>query len=219
MAQPLELLFIGESGADAVVAELQRGNYAPYYSVRHQPGGTGKPRLRCQSAHPDIAISDFAGGRRLRRAGSPTRDPGARASICPLIVVSGQNPGRRCPGGTEGRRRRPPDPHQPDAPQRRRGAGTAQRADAQRPRPSGGTVPPGAKDGGGRPPGRRRGARFQQSAHRHHRLQRPAARRPRSKGNAAHRARRDPAFRRARRRRSPTSCWPSAAASRCRRAR
>jgi hypothetical protein len=56
MVQPLQLLFIGESGVDAVVGELQRGNYAPSFRCAKT-----LEELRSElPSHADLAISDFS---------------------------------------------------------------------------------------------------------------------------------------------------------------
>ncbi|MBZ5724743.1 MAG: response regulator [Acidobacteriia bacterium] len=83
-SQPLRVLFIGESGAEAVAAELQRGGYQPDIEQVQTEG-----QLEAALAGPwDIAISDFAVG-----------DFGALAALrliqdkaldLPLIVVSGR---------------------------------------------------------------------------------------------------------------------------------
>jgi two-component system cell cycle sensor histidine kinase/response regulator CckA len=85
MAHPLKLLFIGDTGADAVVDELQRGSYTP--SVERV---TNRQELdEALARDPDIAISDFAAG----------ADFGALEALrfiqqknldLPLIVVSGK---------------------------------------------------------------------------------------------------------------------------------
>src|SRR4051794_9793286 len=84
MPQPLRVLFIGETGADAVTAELRGGGYEPY--LEHIA-----TEAEFQKALPDgwdIAISDFMMG-----------DFGAMAALrviqdcsvdLPLIVVSGK---------------------------------------------------------------------------------------------------------------------------------
>src|SRR5689334_12230945 len=84
MPQPLRVLFIGESGADAVSTELQRLEYQP---SMHRV--LSEPELRVALGKVwDIAISDFSVG-----------DFGALASLriihelrvdLPLIVVSGK---------------------------------------------------------------------------------------------------------------------------------
>src|SRR5215467_11326734 len=81
---PLSVLFIGEAGADAVLAELQRGGYQPTLERV-----TTKEQLVSALAHKwDIAISDYSVG-----------DTGAIAALhtiqeksldVPLIVVSGR---------------------------------------------------------------------------------------------------------------------------------
>ncbi len=85
MVQPLKVLFIGETGAEAVITELQRGSYSP--SVERV---TKRQELdEALAREPDIAISDFAAG----------ADFGALEALrvildksldLPLIVVSGK---------------------------------------------------------------------------------------------------------------------------------
>src|SRR5260370_38459933 len=85
MVQPLELLFIGESGVDAVVAELRRGNYSP--SIRC---ANNLAELESAlTAHPDIAISDFSvePGFGALEALRVIQEQGVDL---PLIVVSGK---------------------------------------------------------------------------------------------------------------------------------
>src|SRR5262245_23307607 len=57
--QSLRVIFIGESGLDAVVAELQRGGYVP---VIDRVGDGGQLR-EALASKPDVAISDFATNR------------------------------------------------------------------------------------------------------------------------------------------------------------
>ena len=83
--QSLKLLFIGETGVDAVTAELQRGNYAP--AIQH---AANIVELECALATcPDIAIGDFAVG-----AGFGVLDAlrviQEKGMDLPLIVVSGK---------------------------------------------------------------------------------------------------------------------------------
>jgi two-component system, cell cycle sensor histidine kinase and response regulator CckA len=84
MPVPLQVLYIGDSGAGAVHAELTRGGYAPTF--QHVSGEAHL--LQALAARFDIAISDFAVG-----------DFGALAALriiqdrgidLPLIVVSGK---------------------------------------------------------------------------------------------------------------------------------
>jgi two-component system, cell cycle sensor histidine kinase and response regulator CckA len=84
MPQALKVIYIGESGADAVVAELQRGGYAPEIcrvadadQLHHALGTT-----------PDIAISDFAANG--FGALEALREIQERSVDLPLIVVSGK---------------------------------------------------------------------------------------------------------------------------------
>jgi len=84
MGQPLRVLFIGETGAEAVSAELERGGYEPSFRTV-----SSHEQLDAALAGSfDIAISDFAAG-----------DVGALAALeeihqraidLPLIVVSGK---------------------------------------------------------------------------------------------------------------------------------
>src|SRR5260370_22589152 len=55
MPQPLKVIFIGDSGQEAVLAELQRGGFLPEVTR-----GAKSPELRdAWAATPDVAISDF----------------------------------------------------------------------------------------------------------------------------------------------------------------
>jgi two-component system cell cycle sensor histidine kinase/response regulator CckA len=85
MAQPLRLLFIGDTGADAIVAELQRGSYAP--SVERVTNGQELDEALARD--PDIAISDFAAGADFG-ALEALRFLQHKALDLPLIVVSGE---------------------------------------------------------------------------------------------------------------------------------
>jgi signal transduction histidine kinase len=90
MAQPLELLFIGENGVDAVVAELQRGNYAPNVQrVTNLTELAAAVSPLSKSTPPDVAISDFAVG-----AGFGALEAllliQEKGVDLPLIVVSGK---------------------------------------------------------------------------------------------------------------------------------
>ena len=90
MAQPLQLLFIGENGADAVVAELQRGNYAPNVQrVTNLAELEAAVSPLSKSAHPDVAISDFAVGAGFG-ALEALRLIQEKGVDLPLIVVSGK---------------------------------------------------------------------------------------------------------------------------------
>ncbi|SPF56918.1 Histidine kinase [Candidatus Sulfopaludibacter sp. SbA4] len=84
MSEPLCVLFIGETGAEVVSAELESGGYAPFF----QRVVTEEQLRRTLSGRCDIAISDFAVG-----------DFGALDALrviqekgvdLPLIVVSGK---------------------------------------------------------------------------------------------------------------------------------
>jgi signal transduction histidine kinase len=84
MAQPIRVLFIGEAGADAVAAELQRGGYEPSFQQVLTAG-------QLQSALNeswDIAISDFAVDDAVT-ALDALRAIQDRGIDLPLIVVSG----------------------------------------------------------------------------------------------------------------------------------
>src|SRR5215467_13600851 len=81
---PLSVLFIGEAGADAVLAELQRGGYQPTL----ERVTTQEQLVDALARKWDIAISDFAAG-----------DTGAMPALrtiqekgvdLPVIVVSGR---------------------------------------------------------------------------------------------------------------------------------
>src|SRR5215510_1408831 len=82
--EPLRVIFIGDSGLDAVLAELQRGGYTP--EVERV---ADSDRLReVLVSKPDVAISDFAAGRfgaleALQLIQESNLD-------VPLIVVSGK---------------------------------------------------------------------------------------------------------------------------------
>ncbi len=84
MAIPLRVLFIGESGAEAVAAELQRGGYDPVF---HRIS-TARELAEALASNWEVAISDFAVG-----------DFGAIAALgiiqaqgvdLPLIAVTGK---------------------------------------------------------------------------------------------------------------------------------
>src|SRR5262249_11255209 len=84
MGQPLRVLFIGDTGADAVASKLREGGYEPAF----QQVLTGEQLQAALGGSWDIAISDFAVG-----------GIGALAALCaiqesgidlPLIVVSGK---------------------------------------------------------------------------------------------------------------------------------
>ena len=85
MVQPLELLFIGESGMDAVVAELRRGGYSP--SI--QSANNLAELEGALASRPDIAISDFSvePGFGALEALRVIQEQGVDL---PLIVVSGK---------------------------------------------------------------------------------------------------------------------------------
>src|SRR5437763_1687933 len=84
MPQRLKVIFIGESGPDAVVAELHRGGYSPDVARV-----ANCEQLReALAAKPDVAISDFASNgfgaiEALGQIQEMTVD-------LPLIVVSGK---------------------------------------------------------------------------------------------------------------------------------
>jgi signal transduction histidine kinase len=83
--QHLELLFIGENGEEAVVAELRRGEFAP--SVQR---ATNVAELEAALAsHPMIAISDFTAGPGLG-ALEALHVIQEKGLDLPLIVVSGK---------------------------------------------------------------------------------------------------------------------------------
>src|SRR5262245_53817563 len=85
MAHPLKVIFVGDSGADAIVAELQRGGYAPELTR-----AASSDQLRAAlAATPDIAISDFVSstGFGALEALRQIQDSGIDL---PLIVVSGK---------------------------------------------------------------------------------------------------------------------------------
>ena len=84
MAQPIRVLFIGETGADAVAAELQRGGYQPSF----QQVSTAGQLQDALAGRWDIAISDFAGEEvGALEALRAIQDKGVDL---PLIVVSGR---------------------------------------------------------------------------------------------------------------------------------
>ena len=84
MSEPLCVLFIGETGAEVVSAELELGGYQP----RFQRVVTEEELLRALSAPCDIAISDFAVGN--FGALAALRAIQERGLDLPLIVVSGK---------------------------------------------------------------------------------------------------------------------------------
>jgi len=84
MPDPLRILFIGETGADAIAAELSRGGYDPAFEVAvtreelNAALGTG-----CDIAISDFAVGDFGALEALRIITEKGID-------LPLIVVSGE---------------------------------------------------------------------------------------------------------------------------------
>jgi two-component system cell cycle sensor histidine kinase/response regulator CckA len=84
MSRPLRVLFIGESGVDAVAAELRNGGYEPAIEVV-----TDCSKLREKLSAPwDIAISDFQTARCSALQALQTIQEGG--VDLPLIVVSGK---------------------------------------------------------------------------------------------------------------------------------
>src|SRR5579872_2046326 len=84
MSQPVRVLFIGEQGAEAVLAELERGGYQPHMrrvDSRHELS-------EALGEAWDVAISDFAVGD--FGALDALRIIQERAGDVPLIVVSGR---------------------------------------------------------------------------------------------------------------------------------
>jgi signal transduction histidine kinase len=90
MAQPIRVLFVGDTGADAVAAELERGGYEPSF----QQVLTAGQLDAALTEKWDIAISDFA-----EAASADAEGVGALAALraiqekgvdLPLIVVSGR---------------------------------------------------------------------------------------------------------------------------------
>jgi len=84
MSMPLCVLFIGETGAEVVSAELESGGYAPSF----QRVVTEEQLHRALSGHCDIAISDFAVGN--FGALGALRAIQEKGVDLPLIVVSGK---------------------------------------------------------------------------------------------------------------------------------
>src|SRR5271169_6008604 len=84
MPEPLCVLFIGETGAEVVSAELESGGYAPTFQRVVTVEQLG-PAL---AAHCDIAISDFAVGN--FGALDALRVIQEKGVDLPLIVVSGR---------------------------------------------------------------------------------------------------------------------------------
>ena len=84
MSVPLCVLFIGETGAEIVSAELESGGYAPSF----QQVVTEQQLGRALSGHCDIAISDFAVGN--FGALDALRAIQEKGVDLPLIVVSGK---------------------------------------------------------------------------------------------------------------------------------
>src|SRR6266849_5580168 len=84
MPHPLKVIFIGENGPDAVIAELQRGGYTPDVARV-----VNREQLReALALKPDVAICDFTAGsfgvmEALKQIQDMTLD-------LPLIVVSGK---------------------------------------------------------------------------------------------------------------------------------
>src|SRR4051794_6811184 len=84
MAQPLRVLFIGETGAEAVAAELRQGGFEPSFQCI-----VSEAQLQASLAeHWDIAISDFTVGNFGALASLKLIHD--RAVDLPLIVVSGR---------------------------------------------------------------------------------------------------------------------------------
>ena len=84
MSDPLRILFISETGADAIGAELQRGGYEPYF----ERAATEEDLVAALGAGCDIAISDFTlGDFGALEALRTISDSGVDL---PLIVVSGE---------------------------------------------------------------------------------------------------------------------------------
>src|ERR1044071_3014146 len=84
MSQPLRVLFVGETGVDALALELREGGYEPSF----EEVSSQEQLQQALNAKWDIAISDFTVG-----------DCGALAALkaiqergadLPLIVVSGK---------------------------------------------------------------------------------------------------------------------------------
>src|SRR5882724_2517561 len=84
MTQSLKVIFIGESGPDAVVAELERGGYAPEVS----PVANCEQLRDALSLKPDVAISDFS-TKRFGALEALQQIQDMRLDL-PLIVVSGK---------------------------------------------------------------------------------------------------------------------------------
>ena len=84
MPDPLRILFIGETGADSIAAELQRGGYDPAF----EHATTREELSAALGAGCDIAISDFAVGD--FGALEALRIIPERGIDLPLIVVSGE---------------------------------------------------------------------------------------------------------------------------------
>src|SRR5579872_5370355 len=84
MSQPVRVLFVGENGAEAVLAELERGGFQP-----HMERVTTRDELdRALPAGWDVVISDFTIGD--FGALEALRTIQERAGDVPLIVVSGR---------------------------------------------------------------------------------------------------------------------------------
>ncbi len=84
MSQPVRVLFIGESGAEAVLAELERGGYRPHL----QRVTTALQLSEALGAGWDVAISDFTVGD--FGALEALRIIHEQGADVPLIVVSGR---------------------------------------------------------------------------------------------------------------------------------
>src|SRR3982751_2274016 len=84
MAQPLRVLFIGETGADAVTADLEQAGYSPSFGCI----ATEEQLQTALADSWDIAISDFTVGNFGALAALKTIQE--RGIDLPLIVVSGK---------------------------------------------------------------------------------------------------------------------------------
>jgi len=84
MAVSIRILFIGESGRDAITAELQRGGFEPVF----EPISSAEELIRSLSTSWDLAIADFAFGQfGALQALSIIQERGVDL---PLIVITGK---------------------------------------------------------------------------------------------------------------------------------
>src|SRR5581483_6374277 len=84
MAIPLRVLFIGDTGADAVSAELRRGGFEPtFHRISTAPELTEALNSTWEIAISDFAVGDFGAIEALRVIQAQGRD-------LPLIAITGK---------------------------------------------------------------------------------------------------------------------------------